>query len=153
MRSIYEQTNIPPYLDAQASTLLAQGRQKFHGLGLDERKIVSHDDSSFLFLWRGDRVTNTIAVVLQAAGLTIQNQGVALRVSGISPADLTGYLKRLVEDGPAADPMALARAVPNNETEKFHYLLTEELLSAGYANSRLDTVGAWQTLAKVISPH
>ena len=152
MRSIYGETGIPPYLDGQASRLLVQGRQKFHDLGLQKRTIVSHDDSSFLFVWCGDRVINTIAVLLQAAGLRIQNHGVALQVPGISPADLTGYLRRLVEAGPA-DPMALARVIPNKETEKFHYLLTEGLLCAGYASSRLDTVGAWQTLANVISPN
>jgi ATP-dependent Lhr-like helicase len=152
MRSIYEETGIPPYLDARASTLLAQGRQKFHDLGLHERKIVSHDDSAFLFVWSGDRVINTIAVLLQAAGLRIQNHGVALQVPGMNPADLTGYLKRLVEPGPA-DPMGLARVIPNKEAEKFHYLLTEGLLCADYASSRLDTVGAWQMLANVTSPN
>ena len=146
---MYEETMTPPYLDAQASELLSQGRQQFYQLGLEQQHIVTRDGAAFLFLWMGDRITNTVSIQLQSLGLTVQNHGVAIQVDAITSANLHGQLQRLVDSGPA-DAIALARTIPNKQTEKFHALLTEDLLSADYAASRLDTTGAWQTLAKAI---
>jgi ATP-dependent Lhr-like helicase len=149
MRSVYQEARTPPYLDAQASELLLQGRHEFYQLGLHQQHIVARDGSAFLFLWTGDRIMNTISVQLQSLGLTVQNHGVAIQVEGVTPANLYHQLQRLVDSGPA-DAIALARTIPNKQTEKFHSFLTEDLLSADYAASRLDTTGAWQTLAKVL---
>lgn len=151
MRSVYEETVVPPYLDAQASEFLSQGREQFFRLGLHEQNIIASDGSSFFCFWRGDRVVNTVSVLLESMGLTIQNHGIAIEVQGISPANLRDKVKRLVESGPA-DPIALARMVPNKSTEKFHPFLTEDLLCADYAASNLDTTGAWQALANALGP-
>jgi ATP-dependent Lhr-like helicase len=149
MRSVYQETVTPPYLDAQASELLLEGRQQFYQFGLEQQYIVTRDGAAFLFLWMGDRITNTISVQLQSLGLSVQNHGVAIQVDAITSANLHGQLQRLVDSGPA-DAIALARTIPNKQTEKFHALLSEDLLSADYAASRLDTTGAWQTLAKAV---
>jgi ATP-dependent Lhr-like helicase len=149
MRTIYEETDIPVYLDPRAAKLFAEGRQQFYKLGLHKQHIVARDGSTFLFLWRGDRVMNTISGQLRSLGLNIQNHGIAIEVHGITPLTLSEQLKRLVDDGPA-DAIALARTVPNKEAEKFHSLLTEELLSVDFAASKLDTAGAWEALSKAL---
>ena len=149
MRTVYEETTIPPYLDAQASEFLLQGRQRFRQLGLHEQNIITADGNSFLFVWRGDRVVNTISVLLHSLGLKIQNHGIAIEVERILTSKLRELLSELVESGPA-DPVMMARAVPNKQTEKFHSFLSEDLLCADYAASRLDTTGAWRALATAI---
>ena len=149
MRTVYQEATIPPYLDAQASEFLLQGRRQFRGLGLNEQSIITADGNSFLFVWRGDRVVNTISVLLHSLGLKIQNHGIAIEVERILPSKLRELLTELVESGPA-DPVMLARTVPNKQTEKFHFFLSEDLLCADYAASRLDTIGAWKALATAI---
>ena len=95
---------------------------------------------------------NTVSVQLQALGLSTQNHGIALEVHRTAPAALIEQIRRLVSDGPA-DAIALARTVTNKETEKFHPFLSDDLLSADYAASKLDSTGAWQALAEAIDPH
>jgi ATP-dependent helicase Lhr and Lhr-like helicase len=58
-------------------------------------------------------------------------------------------MNRLVDAGPA-DPIALARTISDKDTEKFHPFLGDELLSADYAASKLDSTGGWQALAEAI---
>lgn len=151
MRTIYEETEVPGYLDAQASEFLMQGRLQYHQLGIREQQVVSRDGSSFLFLWRGDRIMNTVCVQLQSVGLSTQSHGIALEVQQTTAARLREEIRRLVDAGPA-DAIALARTVANKETEKLHSFLSDELLSADYAASKLDSTGAWQALAEAIDP-
>jgi ATP-dependent Lhr-like helicase len=151
MRTIYEATDMPRYLDAQASEFLMQGRYQFHQLGLKQQPIVSRDGSSFLFLWRGDRAMNTVCIQLQSLGLSTQNHGIAVEVHRTTPADLLEQIRRLVKTGPV-DTIALARTIPNKESEKFHPFLHEELLSLDYATSKLDSSSAWQALNEAIQP-
>jgi hypothetical protein len=92
---------------------------------------------------------NTASVQLQSLGLKVQNHGIAIEVPGINPEHLRDQVTRLIAAGPA-DPISLARAIPNKDTEKFHSLLTEELLSADYASAKLDTPGASEALADAV---
>jgi ATP-dependent Lhr-like helicase len=146
MRSIYGATAGFPYLDSQAAEFLLQGREQFCRLGLKDRQIIESGGDSYLFLWMGDRVMNTVALQLQSLGMRVANHGIALEVSGIKPDELGERLEGMVESGPA-DAIRLARSVPNKRTEKFHVFLSEDLLCADYASSMLDTIGAWHVLA------
>jgi ATP-dependent Lhr-like helicase len=75
MRSVYEETAVPRYLDAKASELLSQGRQEFHRLGLHEQQILCCDGNALFFPWIGDRITNTLSMQLQSLELTVQITG------------------------------------------------------------------------------
>jgi ATP-dependent Lhr-like helicase len=149
MRLVYEGTAAYSYLDAQAAEFLAQGREQFSKTGLHEQHMVESAGDSYLFLWRGDRVVNTVALQLQSFGMRVANHGIALEICGIKPGRLREYIKRMVDAGPV-EAVSLARSVPNKEIEKFHSFLSEELLSADYASSMLDTIGAWHALAMAI---
>jgi ATP-dependent Lhr-like helicase len=150
MRSVYLESKTGAYLDTRAADLLAEGRQHFYEFGLDRRHIVSADGSAFLFLWTGDRIANTVALQLQSLGLPVQNHGLAIEVGGVSPADLERRLQLLIQSGPC-DAIALARAVPNKQIEKYHPYLTEDLLCIDYAASALDPTGAWRALAATVA--
>jgi ATP-dependent Lhr-like helicase len=108
------------------------------------------DDGSYLFLWKGNRVANTVTAQLQSTGLIVHNNGLAVQVYSVSPAELKARLKQLVEIGPA-DAIVLARTVQNKQFEKYHPYLSEELLCQDYAISMLDTAGAWAALRAVSS--
>jgi hypothetical protein len=93
------------------------------------------------FCWRGDRIMDTLLLRLQARGLDVERDGLALTVSGVTADGLAAHVGALAA-GPPADPVALARTVANNVVEKHHPLLSEELLALDYATGRLDAPGA-----------
>ena len=68
-------------------------------------------------------------------------EGVALRFVGASFDRVLSELHALVTRGPV-EAKALARTVRNKVIEKYDGYLSEDLLSAGYASSALDTAGA-----------
>lgn len=151
MKSVYMETGFhPAYLDATATELLAEGRRQFFELGLHKRSVVMTDDGGFLFLWKGNRVANTVTAQLQSTGLMVHNNGLTVQVYSVSQAELKARLKQLVEVGPA-DAIMLARTVQNKQFEKYHPYLSEELLCQDYAISMLDTAGAWAALRAVSS--
>lgn len=148
MFAVYQERAIPRFLDATAARLLLEGRDNFRRYRLGERRLVESGPDTFLFLWAGDRITDTIAVQLRTRGLSVMNEGVMLQVSKIGPEQLRQRLEEIAAAGPG-DPVALSRSIMNKLREKYDAFLPEELLCEDYAISRLDTAGAWHTLNDV----
>ena len=148
MFTVYQETAIPKFLDATAARLFSEGRDNFHRYRLDERSLVESGVNTLLFLWAGDRITDTVALQLRARGLSVMNEGIMLHVCDIKPDQLRQCLKQIVADG-RADPVVLSRVVANKIREKYDEFLPEELLSEDYGKSQLDTDSAWRTLGQI----
>lgn len=150
MGRLYLDDGMPGFLDGGAQDLLAEGRSEFRRLSLDKRAVAAWNGDLALFPWRGDRVMNTLQVALVARGLEVAPSGPALVVSGVSRSDLGSALEALIAQGPP-DPVSLASHARNKMTEKYHWCLSEQLLCADYASSRLDISGAWSCLPDLLS--
>ncbi len=148
MRRLYRSTDVPRYLDPTAQTLLAEGRAAFHASGHATHRIFARGTETLLFPWRGDRIMNTIAVVLTRHGLEVGQDGVAITVGNCSPAELLGTIKELAA-GPPPDPVALAGKVRAKIYDKYDRYLSEELLNVAYAARALDVPGAQASLAEL----
>lgn len=138
----------PAYLDDVAQQLLAEGRANFRRLGLANRRHLHLGTKSFLFPWRGDRATNTIAVHLRALDFDAEAEDGVVVISDAPEDALAVSLKRLAEAGPV-DAVALAEAVLNKAGEKYDEVLTERLLCEEYARRELDPLGAWQAISEI----
>jgi ATP-dependent Lhr-like helicase len=148
MRHVYRSTAIPPYLDATARTLLVEGRSAFHAAGHATHRIFARGQETLLFPWRGDRIMNTLTVVLAGHGLQVGQDGLAITVGHRSPADVVGLIRELAAGAPP-DPVALANTVRAKTHDKYDRYLSDELLDAAYAARALDVPGAWTTLAEL----
>src|SRR6266542_2987650 len=148
MRRLYRSPDVPRYLDPTAQTLLAEGRAAFHASGHATHRIFARGTETLLFPWRGDRIMNTIAVVLTRHGLDVGQDGVAITVGNCSPAELLGTIKELAA-GPPPDPVALAGKVRAKIYDKYDRYLSEELLNVAYAARALDVPGAQASLAEL----
>lgn len=151
MRRLYQASDVPRYLEATAKTLLAEGRAAFHALGHASHRIFGFGSATLLFPWRGDRIMNTLAVVLASRGLQVGQDGLAITVAGRSPAELM----ELIADLAAAerpDPVALAATVRAKARDKYDRYLGCELLDLAYAARALDVPGAWDTLCGLAAP-
>jgi ATP-dependent Lhr-like helicase len=148
MRRVYRSTAVPVYLDTTARTLLAEGRAAFHAAGHATQRIFARGRETLLFPWCGDRIMNTLAVVLAGRGLQAGQDGLAITVADRTPVEVRDLIRELAAAVPP-DPIALAGAVPAKARDKYDRYLSNELLDAAYAARALDVPGAWAILAQL----
>lgn len=148
MRRLYSSTEIPRYLDVAARTMLAEGRAAFDAAGHATSRIFASGPDAVLFPWRGDRIMNTLAVMLAGQGRRVGQDGLAITVGDCTPAELR-QLARTLATAPRPDPVWLASTVRAKVHEKYDRYLGAELLDVAYAARALDVPGAWACLAEV----
>jgi ATP-dependent Lhr-like helicase len=148
MRRLYSETEIPRYLDGTARTMLAEGRAAFTDSGHADSCIFASGPDALLFPWRGDRIMNTLAVVLAGRGRRVGQDGLAITVGDCAPDELS-RLARTLAAAPQPDPVWLAGTVRAKIHEKYDRYLSAELLDAAYAARALDVPGAWACLADI----
>jgi ATP-dependent Lhr-like helicase len=148
MRQVYRSTAVPAYVDATARTLLAEGRAAFHTAGHAGRRIFARGPETLLFPWCGDRIMNTLTVVLAGRGLQAGQDGLAITMGNRSPAEVRDLIRELATSAPP-DPITLAGTVPAKARDKYDRYLSNELLDAAYAARALDVPGAWATLGRL----
>lgn len=148
MRDIYRSTDVPVYLDETAKKLLTEARQSFNDCGLDQEYIVGEDEQVLLFPWRGSLIMNTLHMLLLDSGLKASQEGLAIKVKGVEPDELMPYLQSLVNLGPA-NPLRLADVVRNKRSEKYDWVLTDELLNHNYVARFFDPQGTWETVSEI----
>jgi ATP-dependent Lhr-like helicase len=149
MRAVYLADDAPPFLDGEAQGLLAEARAEFRRLGLGRSALLGWDHGTLWFPWAGDRVLGTLLLQLRAAGLSASAEAGAVHVRGPDPREFAGVVRGLAAAGPA-DARALAEQVENKHVEKHHGYLSDALLAADYASSRLDTRGALRALESAL---
>ncbi|HWK81657.1 MAG TPA: DEAD/DEAH box helicase [Thermomicrobiales bacterium] len=145
MRDFYESPDIPIYLDRNAKQLLAEGRAAYRHLRLKEEPVYSWGGDSFIFPWRGDRVMNTLMMVLAQRAVNVGMEGVAIVCRDASPEHIRRLLREMAGSA-MPDAEELAAGVTVKEKEKFDQFLSDDLLTAGYAARDLDVPGAWAAL-------
>ena len=145
MRAVLDGTDHPTYLDRTAQRFLDEARTSYRRLQLDRKPVVAWGRDTLIFPWRGDRIMNTLAVMLGTKGITVSQDGVALTCARTSPGRLLEAVRELEAAGmPAAT--ALARGVRIKEKDKHDPWLGAELLTEAYAARDLDVAGVWSAL-------
>lgn len=148
MREIYESSVVPAYLDRPAQLLLDEGRTSYRRLGLHRRHVLGWGADTLLFPWRGDRVMNTILVMLTDAGLEVAQDGVALTIHGATVDEVLASVRVVLTRG-VPEAAELAAEVNNKERQKYDRFLSSRLQAVGYASFALDVDGAWNALRDV----
>ena len=148
MRRLYSATEVPRYLDGAARTMLAEGRAAFIGSGHATSQIFAAGPDAVLFPWRGDRIMNTLVVVLASRGRRVGQDGLGITVGDCTPGELRQMVCALAA-APRPDPVWLAGTVRAKAHEKYDRYLSAELLDVAYAARALDVPGAWECLADI----
>ncbi|MEG9250131.1 DEAD/DEAH box helicase [Arthrobacter sp. Soc17.1.1.1] len=148
MQRLYENDTVPAYLDHTGRLFASQGREAYRRLGLHHRAILPWGDDTLLFPWAGDRIMNTLHVLLSSEGIAASQDGVALNCRKISPAELAGLLHQLAASEQPT-PTGLAQTVLVKTQDKHDVHLNDDLLTHSYAASSLDIPGAWSTLQRL----
>ena len=141
MRSVLMGDELPAYLDPTAGELLQEGRDAFRRFGLAQNPILPFDGDTLIFPWAGDRALNTLLLELRSVGFPVGIEGVALVVRDSDPAAVRRTLGEVADAG-VSDPLLLAAEAQDLRIEKHHWYLSQPLLVADYASSRLDAAAA-----------
>lgn len=136
MLAVYAGTDVPPFLDANGKTLLAEGREAWRRLELDRSKLLPHGNGMLLFPWSGSRRRDSLFLALRTQGLKAAVCDVAIEVEAES-ARVAEALSCLAASAPP-DPMDLARMVEAKPVEKYDRYLDEALLCRSWAVGRVE---------------
>jgi ATP-dependent Lhr-like helicase len=153
MVAVYQGDDVPVWLDAEAKTLLAEGRAAWRRLALDDHALVAAGNDTVIVPWVGDRGLATAALVLRAQGLDVSVDGPTLTVTQASPDEVVDAARTILS-GPEPDRLEIARLVLNTEVDKWDWVLDPELAAEATAARLIDVAGAWRILAAVdAKPH
>ncbi|MBU2607641.1 MAG: DEAD/DEAH box helicase [Alphaproteobacteria bacterium] len=149
MREIFEQDDIPRYLDAVASELLVDARTSFRNFGFANKRIVELGESrTALALWCGSVKTTTLALALRAMGFKVEQYDGFIELDGReTDTTVAAALAQLADD-------VSPNLFPENSNlifEKFHPYLSTELLQLDALSSRLDAKSLPELASNLVS--
>lgn len=151
MHQVYKETELPIFLNSGAKELLLEGRKNFDRYQLAKKRVLESNGNAYLFLWKGDRICDTVTTMLQARDLKVENTGIAIEVLETDSSELWHHVKAIAK-GAVPDAVVMARTIENKAIEKYDWCLSDNLLDRNYASSRLDSTGAWQALREIVAP-
>ncbi len=141
MRSILLESAPISFLDATAATQLGEARKAFSAMDLGRQRILPAGADVYVFTWKGDRVNDTLALLLSRQNLRAVNEGVCFVVIGVQEVDVRTGLSNIASVPPPS-PEQLAESVQNKRREKWDWLLPENLLSRGFSAAEFEIPGA-----------
>ncbi|MBU0755969.1 MAG: DEAD/DEAH box helicase, partial [Planctomycetes bacterium] len=80
MFRLYCSSEVPSYLDAAGQTMLEKGRRRFKESGLEIRMFLEEEKNLRVFPWQGDKIMNSLMLLLLGTGLNLRNQGICLTI-------------------------------------------------------------------------
>ena len=136
-----------PFIDQAGRALLDEARDNYRRLGLEANRLRQAGADVHLFLWSGDRIQDTLALLLQAKGFQATNHGIFLEVRAAERHQVESALGEIAE-GPAVTAIELAETVQNKVREKWDELLPDDVLDASFAAGNLDVAGAVEEIRR-----
>lgn len=128
------------FVDDAARALFKEGLNTFRSYQLSEDFVVGKDASSYIFMWAGSKVVNTLAQILKLRhyDVDVHKQVICLRKTSTEEVyqTLRGIYENELPTG-----FELASCIEIKGGEKFDEHLPEELLNIGTAAKMFDTDG------------
>ena len=145
MRTVLEVDAGVPFLDRTGLTLLAEARDNYRRLGLNRNWLRQAGNEAHIYLWKGDRIHDTLTLILQARGYAAMNHGVYIEVRQSAQVEISDVLDEVLRS-PPPDPLEIAASVQNKIRQKWDALLPADLLDAGFASENLEVAGTLAAL-------
>jgi ATP-dependent helicase Lhr and Lhr-like helicase len=142
---------LPAYLDAKATELLADGRETFRALGLEQESFVTEDRDLHVFLWRGSQATAVFGAALAMAGLAaeVHDFGVTLEKTGLN--EILPILAKLGTMS-SIDPSDMAAFVQNINAGKYRDFVPDGLARNQWVRQNALVVSRIPELARGVLP-
>ena len=127
----------PDFMDETAKRLFSEGLSYFRDAKLQETSIICHGSNVYLIPWMGDKIVNTLTVLLVSQGYKASCFAGVIEVEDADQLEVCQYFKTLNLRAIPSNT-ELAGFVRNKQTEKYDYLLPESLLNEGYGAKAFD---------------
>lgn len=138
------------FIDKEANSLFNEGIEFFNDCNLATNSIVEHNGSVYIFPWKGDKIVNTLTVILTRAGYVVGAVAGVIEVADTTITSITKTLKdSITEDFPTETE--LAEFVKEKKIEKYDDFLPDDLLTEGYGQRAFDSFGAKSWIESFIS--
>lgn len=141
MLRIYKTGEAPPCLNKVAKENFDRGREYFFNYNLDKKVLVTGPTGLMLFPWKGDRVLDTIVLLLNKSSIGANRSGSHIELDYASLDNLKTAVMSILFNG-EIPPNELLKKVKNLDWEKYNCYLPLELKYISYAHTHLDIKGA-----------
>lgn len=133
------------FLDNLGSRLFKEGAYLFKGASLEKQPIYQSGKHCYIFSWMGDKVVNTLTVLLIRSGYVCSNFAGVIEVQNSNVDDIKNCLIDL-ENGVLPNEAELSRtlSIQQKLIEKYDEYLPEELLTEGYGRKAFNSMGTKQ---------
>ena len=139
MRAVYLASDVPPYIDAEAKALLAEGRSVFRDLNLGVKSLVEEDRDLHVFLWRGSQANAVFGATLAMAGLPAEAHDFGVTIPKTTRVEGEPLLRKLGKME-SLTSTEVADFVENIRVGKFANFIPEPLARAQWARQNADFV-------------
>jgi len=128
------------FADKTARELFAESLDTFDRCQLRHRPLIDQDGNTYIFMWRGDKIVNTLAALLMQHNFSTERYAGVICVNKTDSVQVMKFLQALTHK-PLPIATELSENVPNKIIEKFDEYLPEDLLSIGYGAKAFDING------------
>jgi len=142
------QRAVPVYLDNVAKSIFDEGIENFHTLGLDKSKVLQIGNTVHILPWLGDRITNTITILLRQEGLAADCFGGVIDIRNSSIESFHQAADSILR-GAMPQASELASSIPDTIIEKHDPILPKDLRDLGYGTRFFNVNGAWQWFSEL----
>ncbi len=138
------------FLDGTARDLFYEGLGFFRDLKLENKNIIKQGRHVYIIPWMGDKIVNTITILLIRAGYKAVCYAGIIEVENADLQETSETLVKIsIKDAPSNSE--LAELVENKEFEKYDSLLPKNLLNEAYGAKAFDINGTinWMSSANI----
>lgn len=137
------------FIDETARQLFKEGADFFKAADMANQSIIQSGKHCYLFAWKGDKVVNTLMMILLSNGFSASAFGGIIEINNASVEDVKNCLIDVAEDRMPTE-IELSNVLQRHQKcmEKYDELLPESLLAEGFGIRAFDISGArnWITV-------
>lgn len=130
------------FADDQARQLFEEGADFFKRSDLAFESIVQVGNNCHLFAWMGDKIVNTLTVVLKQQGFQANSNGGVVEIEDAAKDEVTKCLTDLASRNQLPNEAELARELKNKGVDKYDKFIPEILLNEAYGRKAFDSQAA-----------
>lgn len=146
MYRLYLSDDIPIFCNKCALNLFEEGRRSFHELMLDAAPMIQFGTTVHILPWVGDKIVNTITMLLRSVGLKADCFSGIIDVRGTDIIACKQAFKDILSS-PRPQGYELASNLPNTFIEKHDAIVPKELRELNYSAKFFDIDGAWRWIS------
>lgn len=133
------------FLDDIGREMFKEGADFFKAAKIEENPIIQRGKHCSIFPWMGDKVVNTLVVLLVSNGFKADSYGGVVEVENSNASEIRNCLVDLAKrEIPHETELAEIIPITQKQVEKYDEYLPEELLTEGYGRKAFSSIGVKQ---------